>query len=134
MARIPVDVAPAACRQLLLEESVGRVALCTSSGPHIVPVNYAVVDDAIVLRTSPYSALGLVAPGSLIAFEVDRLDPATRSGWSVLVSGRCEVIEDAAMLSLVTTFADPDPWAGGSRHLHLRLPWGSISGRRLGDT
>ena len=27
---------------------VGRVAVCTPTGPHIIPVNYAVVDDSIV--------------------------------------------------------------------------------------
>ena len=38
-----------------------------SPGPHIVPVNYAVVDDALVLRTSPYSVLGGHARGSILA-------------------------------------------------------------------
>ena len=56
---IPAELDYTTCLSLLREEEVGRVAVCTSDGPRIVPVNYTVVDDdTLVFRTTPYSALG----------------------------------------------------------------------------
>ncbi|MGH3363728.1 MAG: pyridoxamine 5'-phosphate oxidase family protein, partial [Nocardioidaceae bacterium] len=46
------------CVELLSANVVGRAAICTPSGPHVVPVNYAVDGDSIVFRTTPYSVLG----------------------------------------------------------------------------
>ena len=59
----PFDLSPDECRELLCAGLVGRIAMCTPVGPHIVPVNYGVVDDSVVLRTSPYSVLGTHARG-----------------------------------------------------------------------
>ncbi len=58
---MPRELSQQECLQLLSHEEVARVAVCTPTGPHIVPVNYVVVDDAIVFRTAPYSVLGTVA-------------------------------------------------------------------------
>ena len=58
----------------------GRVALCTDSGPQIVPVNYSVVEDSIVFRTTPYSVLGTYAWKTRLAFEVDHIDYEQRQG------------------------------------------------------
>ena len=50
------------------------MALCTDTGPLVWPVNYSMVEDDIVFRTSPYSLLGTMAWNSRLAFEVDRID------------------------------------------------------------
>ncbi|MGW6738130.1 pyridoxamine 5'-phosphate oxidase family protein [Streptomyces sp. NPDC055013] len=39
-------------RSLLGPHGVGRIALSTASGPVVVPVNYSVVDGAIVFRAA----------------------------------------------------------------------------------
>ena len=70
----PFELSTDECRELLSAGLVGRVAVCTPVGPHVVPVNYAVVDDDVVIRTSPYSVLGSHARGSILALEVDHLD------------------------------------------------------------
>jgi len=41
------------CEALLRSCTVGRVALSTPTGPHVIPVNYTVVDDAVIVRTTP---------------------------------------------------------------------------------
>ena len=62
---IPAELSYTTCLARLRQEEVGRVAVCTSGGPRIVPVNYSVVDDdTLVFRTTPYSALGSNADGS----------------------------------------------------------------------
>ena len=58
--------------------------MSTPDGPHIIPVNYSVVDDAVVVRTSPYSLLGTHGRNTVLAFEIDSFDHAYQHGWSVM--------------------------------------------------
>jgi nitroimidazol reductase NimA-like FMN-containing flavoprotein (pyridoxamine 5'-phosphate oxidase superfamily) len=128
----PVELSRAKCLELISAGVVGRVALCTPSGPHIVPVNYAVVDEAIVMRTTPYSILGTLGWSSRLAFEVDHLDYERQRGWSVVAVGPGEMVEDAQALAAIRAFWDPRSWAGGHRLLYIRLPWTQLTGRRIG--
>ena len=68
------------CLRLLGGGVSGRIALSSPNGPHIIPVNYAVIDDAVIVRTSPYSVLGTYGRDTMLAFEVDWFDhdPAAR--------------------------------------------------------
>lgn len=120
------------CDRLLRGNVVGRVAVATPTGPHIVPVNYAVVDDAVVLRTTPYSVLGTYGRDAVLAFEVDHADHAEQHGWSVVVRGRAEAVTAAEDLERVRSAWSPRPWASGARTLVLRVPRTEVSGRRLG--
>jgi len=97
----------------------------------IVPVNYTVTDDSIIFRTAPYSELGTHGPNTDVAFEVDQLDYAAHEGWSVVATGRAEIIDDREEVQDIRADVDPTPWAAGSRHLYLRLRWRELSGRRL---
>ena len=127
-----IDLSREECLRLLRSGVGGRVALCTPTGPHIVPVNHSVVDEALIIRTSPYSVLGTYGRDSTLAFEVDRFDHERRRGWSVVVRGRGEVVTDAAEIEHIRTTWDPRPWASGARSLYLRLRWDEVSGRRIG--
>ena len=129
---MPIELPYETCAELLATREVGRVAVCTADGPRIIPVNYSVVDDAVVFRTTPYSVLGMHAWNGRIAFEVDDLDPLQRSGWSVVATGRGAVAEDGAELRRIQSAGGPTPWAGGQRWLFVRLRWDDLSGRRLG--
>ena len=128
----PFDIAAPECRDLLSAGLVGRVALCTPVGPHIVPVNYAVVDESIVLRTSPYSVLGSHARGAILALENDQFDYERQRGWSVVARGRAEAVTGAEELDHIRSVWEPRAWAAGQRNLYLRVRWSEITGRRLG--
>ena len=120
------------CQGLLRSGLAGRVALSTPTGPHIVPVNYSVVDDAIIIRTSPYSLLGTYGRDTTFAFEIDEFDREHERAWSVQARGRVEPVTDRAELGLIREVAEPHPWAGGARPLYLRLRWTELSGRQVG--
>ena len=120
------------CADLLRSNIVGRAALSTPAGPHIVPVNYSVMNDEILIRTAPYSLLGTYGPGSLVAFEVDWIDYERHLGWSVLARGHAHAITDPVAVRKIYEGWPPRPWADGSRPLFLRLPWEELSGVRLG--
>lgn len=119
------------CELLLRAGVAGRVAVSTPTGPHILPINYVVVEDSIVFRTSPYSLLGTYARDNLLAFEIDGFEPDRSRGWSVQVRGRAEQVSREEIERLRRT-KQPDPWAGGSRSVYLRLRWSEVSGRQVG--
>ncbi len=127
-----LELSQADCETLLRSGVVGRLALSTPDGPHVIPINYSVVDDAIIVRTSPYSLLGTYGRDSRVAFEIDQLDYDDHSGWSVVARGRAAFVTDAAEIAHIKALWQPHPWAAGSREMHLRLRWDELSGRRLG--
>ncbi len=127
-----LELSRAECESLLRAGVVGRIAVCTPTGPHVIPVNYSMVDDAIVVRTSPYSMLGTYGRDTTLAFEIDQFDYEYQRGWSVVARGRAEFVTDAAQLDHIRSVWEPRPWAKGSREMHLRLRCDELSGRRLG--
>lgn len=46
-------------------------------------------------------------------------------------AGDAEVVEDPH--ELLSLREKPEPWAGGSRFLYLRLRWRSLTGRVVGE-
>jgi len=128
----PFELTDVECRELLEAGLVGRVALCSPLGPHIVPVNFTVVGDSIVIRTTPYSVLGSNARGTTLALEVDQFDYERQRGWSVVARGRAEVVTQAEDLEEIRDHWQPRTWAAGNRTLFIRLRWSELTGRRLG--
>ena len=126
------EMTRAECAELLRSGVVGRVGVVTPSGPTIVVVNHSVVDDAVVLRTSRGGLLGTYAPGATVSFEIDHVEHDHHRGWSVVVRGCCEVVDDEAELDRILRVWPPRPWVDDERPLVLRIPWDAISGRRVG--
>ena len=89
-----IDLDHDECERLLRAGVAGRIAIATPTGPHIIPVNYSVVDEAIVVRTSPYSLLGSYGRDTTLAFEVDQFDYENQRGWSVVARGRGDFVTD----------------------------------------
>jgi nitroimidazol reductase NimA-like FMN-containing flavoprotein (pyridoxamine 5'-phosphate oxidase superfamily) len=116
------------CRRLLALDVIGRVAVVIGAAPMILPVNYALDGDDIVVRTMPGSKLD-VGQGHA-AFEVDSFDRETQTGWSVLVSGHLEEVSwyNIKDMERVQSLA-VEPWAKGERNMWLRLRPGFITGR-----
>lgn len=124
---------PAECMILLSSARLGRVGMCTASGPQVLPVNYTLLDGAIVFRTDLYSALAAGTRGDTVAFEVDELDDRLQSGWSVLVVGRAVHVEDRAEMEASFPGIE-EPWAPGSRPLVARIVPSEVTGRRFERT
>ena len=120
------------CERLLRGGVAGRVALSTPNGPHIVPVNYSVVDAAIIFRTTPYSVLGTYGRNAQLAFEIDYMDYEGQRGWSVIARGRGDAVSNPRDIQRIREVWPPRPWADGPRNMYFRLPWSELSGRRLG--
>ncbi len=122
---------PAAeCEGLLAASGVGRVALCTSTGPYIVPVDYGVVDHDILFRTSTLSVLGTFGRNARLAFEVDEFDDESY-GWCVQATGRGEPVVHPETLARLGAVWPPRSRAAGARYLVLRLSSAVLTGSRI---
>jgi uncharacterized protein len=121
------------CRLRLAAGSVGRVAWNTVDGPQILPVTYAVHNDAVVFRTAAYGPLADLRHVRRVAFEIDEIDGETRTGWSVLVTGQSRAAAKAGELVELWSKADPVPWAPGTRNLFIEISIDQLTGRSIGS-
>jgi nitroimidazol reductase NimA-like FMN-containing flavoprotein (pyridoxamine 5'-phosphate oxidase superfamily) len=129
------EMEPHECRERLeaMSGGVGLLAFCTATGPTIYPVNFTVDGEAVMFRTSPYTGLGSLGWGVDVAFMITHLDPAIEEGWSVLVKGFAEIVDNPVEHDRLRSLArEPRPWADGTRRMYVRVPWKELTGRILG--
>ena len=118
---------------LLSGAQVGRVVFSERALPAVVPVTFALHADGIVMHTSRDTSLAVAAErGDVLAFEVDDIDPASRTGWSVVVLGKPELVtnaKDRARINLVL-----ESWVSGHHDVCIRLPLTVVTGRRIASS
>jgi uncharacterized protein len=96
----------------------------------LLPVNHAVDGQDVVFRTAPGSKLTAAEEQELVAFEADDYDLQTRSGWSILVTGRATVVYDEAEVKRLNRL-NLHPWATSVDHpFWVRIHPSSVTGRR----
>ncbi len=119
------------CLELLGNHRVGRLAYVVGDQPMVVPVNYGILSGMIVFRTGEGEKLAAAVPAN-VALEVDEIDAASKSGWSVVVRGRAEELSDASdWFGTSLRDADVPTWLPEAPdHIVLIRPT-VISGRRL---
>jgi nitroimidazol reductase NimA-like FMN-containing flavoprotein (pyridoxamine 5'-phosphate oxidase superfamily) len=120
------------CFTLLGGQSVGRLVYIDDVGPIAVPVNYALAGRDIVIRVEG-GTKRVAMRQDAITFEVDHIDVAARSGWSVVVRGTGREVETAGLPSLLRAMDGrfPSPWAFGVHNVWLRITPVAVTGRRL---
>lgn len=118
------------CVALLANEQIGRVVFTERALPAVVPVTFAIHDDAVVMCTSADTRLAAAATRGVLAFQVDDIDPSTRSGWSVVVVGVADLVDDPVEQARIRLVLQP--WAPGRNEVFIRLPLKVVTGRRIG--
>jgi len=123
------------CFNLLASHDIGRVAFTIEgdAAPTVLPVNYAMVHDTIVFRSTLAGTIMRHARGHA-AFQIDHFDEERREGWSVLASGRCRWVRDQSELERIPQGRLPEPWAAGPRDQVLRITPGRVTGRDIHHT
>ena len=122
--------------RLLEQAEVGRIGFTGRYGPEVLPVNYKMVGGGIVFRTEADGALGedlrtgIRGAEYKVAFEVDEVDSATRTGWSVMVQGAVHHVEDEAERAELTKIGI-ESWISGERSLFMCITPTLITGRRI---
>ena len=118
------------CRRLLAGRRLGRLAIPDFGGPVIFPVNYILDQGLVVFRTDPGSKLEAAMERESVCFEVDAVEEATRTAWSVLVRGTLADVTNPAHLARLRTLP-LYPWAPGDKARYVRVRPRSITGRRI---
>lgn len=109
---------------------VGRIALADAPAPAVFPVNYTIDAHTVAYRTRPGSP-ACPNSGEDVSFEVDRIDDHLRAGWSVLITGTAEYVEDQEGQERLAASEVEGPWAGERRPLWVRVRPSAVSGRRV---
>jgi nitroimidazol reductase NimA-like FMN-containing flavoprotein (pyridoxamine 5'-phosphate oxidase superfamily) len=122
----------AECLLLLARGCVGRVGFVVGGRPQVLPVNYAADDRGVVVfRTATNSLLTAVAHQP-VAFEIDGVDTAHRTGWSVAVQGEANELAELGTPSVDRLRAMPVvAWAPGQRDRWFSITPAQVTGRRL---
>jgi uncharacterized protein len=118
------------CMRLLARGGVGRVGLTMHELPVVLPVNYALLDGDVVIRTGGGTKLEAALANAVVAFEIDGLDAVNRSGWSVVTQGVAKEIVEPDELDRARAAAI-EPWAPGARDRFVRIATYLVSGRRI---
>jgi len=106
---------------------VGRIGLATDQAPIVVPVNFTVYGNQVLLRLG-IGFISHAAIDHLVAFEVDHVDRRTNSAWSVLVRGLATLIDDQDEASIA---AAPKPLVAEPGDMVLAIRTDVVSGRRF---
>jgi len=119
------------CLRLLAKVPVGRVVYTRQALPAVLPINFSLDTDAsVLLRTSPDSDLVRAIDGVVVAFEADEIDAATRSGWSVVVTGRATVVTERAEHERLS-HVGPQSWMPLRDAVFVRIESEMVTGREL---
>lgn len=119
------------CLRLLGSVPVGRVGFLADGEVVILPVNHLMDGPDVVFRTRAGSKLSSVGSKNLVGFEADSYDPRAHCGWSVVLSGFTEVVEDDDEIERLSELG-LESWAGavGEDASWIRIRPTSVTGRR----
>jgi hypothetical protein len=123
------ELSAAECRALLVEQRIGRLVYTDNALPTALPVNYALDGDGIVFRTAATGRLASAVTGSVVAFEVDAIDEASASGWSVLIVGFAHRIVAPDELMAAQRLGIVAWGASDASTAFLRIPLSRVTGR-----
>lgn len=86
------EVGTAECWRLIETQRLGRLALVDAAGePVIYPVNFAVADGILYIRSAHDAKLRLLTSPPTVAFEIDGEEAGER--WSVVVRGEAAHVD-----------------------------------------
>jgi nitroimidazol reductase NimA-like FMN-containing flavoprotein (pyridoxamine 5'-phosphate oxidase superfamily) len=118
------------CFGLLAGKHLGRVVLVDDRGPLALPVNFVLDQHTVLFRSDEGTKLDAAVRSGRVAFEIDGVDEATRTGWSVLVRGEATEVTDPGELARVRRLR-LYPWAPGAKGHYIRILPTSLTGRRI---
>ncbi len=118
------------CLQLLAGATLGRIGVTVDALPVVLPVNFCLASDRILLRTSPGTKLSAALRGTVVAFEADDVDPLYHAGWSVLVTGIARTASDLEERVALDHGRVPR-WAPSGDTRVVAISTDVVTGRRL---
>jgi hypothetical protein len=116
---------------LLGSVGIGRIVFTRDALPAIRPVNHALIDGQLVVRTHEGAALAAAADGTgtVVAYEADVIDQETHLGWSVVVTGFAHLVSDPEQLARYEQVVAP--WVGRRMEHAVLVRLDMVNGFRM---
>lgn len=121
------------CLQMLAASHLGRLAVNAPGWPPMIrPVTFVfdTSTQSVVFRSARGSKLTALLRSERAAFEVDDLEPAGQTGWSVIVQGPVEEITNPSELARLSS-SGLRPLVQGDLSHWMRIRATVVSGRRI---
>jgi uncharacterized protein len=123
------------CIRLLALTTFGRLAVSPRdwhTPPVIRPVTYVFdrSSQSIIFQSARGSKFTALLLSGQAAFEIDGIEPAAETGWSVIVQGPIEEITNSAEIHRLERL-ELRPWAPGEKPHWIRIRASVVSGRRI---
>lgn len=96
----------------------------------VLPVNFLLDADRILVRTGRGTKMDAALRGAVVAFEVDDFDSMDHSGWSVAVTGLASEVSQPADQEAVRQMPIAR-WAPRGEAAVMAISTEIISGRRI---
>ena len=127
--REPEPLEPRECIRLLRLADVGHLALSSGALPMIVPVNYSVGHDVVLVRTTATARLKAATDQTVVAFEANGIDDDVHAAWTVTIAGiaREATTEEQAAVDGATL---PD-WIAPDADRVIAISLERIAGQRI---
>lgn len=117
------------CLDLLASCSVGRIVYTIKALPAIHPINYVFDGHDIVVRTASDSTLAEADRSHVVAFEIDHVDPQSRSGWNVVVLGQARAATAPADIARLDRLGLHSWVLKDGEGTYVRIPATMVTGR-----
>ena len=131
-----VELGREECLGQLARGTVGRVVVLAPGGtPVIRPVNY-ILDEAsqsVVFRCAVGNKLISLLRAARAWFEVDEIDLAGRTGWSVVIAGVTEPVTRPEEVRRIEGLG-LESWVAGPEAEWIRIRTRVVTGRRIGSS
>jgi len=106
----------------------GRLVVTVAGEPDIFPVNYAVSNRRLYVRTAPGNKLAELTINSKVLFETDGI--LSDEAWSVVVRGAARVLETSAEIAAAESLG-LKPWVPTLKDFYVEIEPASVSGRHF---
>jgi hypothetical protein len=116
------------CLQLLTTVPIVRLGVTIEALPVVLPVNFALADDKLLVRTGCGTKLSAALNNAVVAVEADDYDPLGHTGWSVLIQGIARLVDED--LDPLDDLPAVRPWSVTGEHL-IAISTEIVSGRRV---
>ena len=115
--------------RLLAQARIGRIGIHADALPVVLPVNFVLDGDEIVIGTDRGTKLDAATRNAVVAFEADEIDATYHTGWSVLVTGMAREVTDREEIARMQGLPLA-PWTRSNGRF-IAVSTEMISGRRI---
>jgi nitroimidazol reductase NimA-like FMN-containing flavoprotein (pyridoxamine 5'-phosphate oxidase superfamily) len=116
------------CLRLLHGTYLGHIAVTSGALPAVVPVDYVMDGESIVVETGRGTTLDFATAGAVVAFEVDNFHEGGHRGWTVMVIGLAQEVPEGLGLERLRRLLSDH--RDGRDQRFVRISSELISGRR----